>query len=899
MSEFPALRNLAWTEVDLVLRNRRLLSGVIEAPWKTIHTIMRGAVERVYPQTPPCPLSIEVVDGHARTLREGDAVACRLRAFGPGREAISSLVEALGDTQGGDSLDPKGNYSVERVEVPADVDAASVIEAGKEARRSAGLDFSELALRILFPFRFDSPRNRPITWIDEGRFIKELGKGLAWAWEIPTPSRETLGQWKILPYYWHREIPALRKSKTSGDEERSGCLGWLLFKGDTERLFELLVLARATGLGAPLYRAQQIAYPAGRPELPSFGYSAVWKALCRAGTLTGAAKEVLESRDSGGLELADSGGFDRDASDLAREILLSIQDGGYKPEPYRAFAIPKRNGGSRVIEKTSLKDQVLQKGLLDLLYPIIDRSLERSSLGFRKGRRREELIQIVQEAKKAGFRFVAESDVEDFFPSVNRSKLEASLRALLPAADAPAIDLVLASLAAPRSFGGRIEARPLGIPQGSPLAPLCANLFLDAFDEAFLGDEYRLIRFADDFIILARTEEAATLALRRAAEVLGAWDLGLKEEKTCVVPIDGSFEYLGIRFEGGEAKAGLPDLEARPFAKPLFVTTPFSYITVDLDCVEIRRNKEVQASVPIRRVSEVVLLGPASLSTALVAACARAAIPLTMALESGYHLATIKPDSRRHYGISARHREKFEALGDEGRMAVAKDIVAAKLASAKAFLVSRDIAASDRVFIERAIQSVLGGGSVDEIRGHEGRAARSLFTIYRERLIGPEEFRFARRDRDSRDPMNALFNYGYYLLFSRVNALVRTAGLDPYLGFLHEAEDRYESLVADIEELFRARVDRFLIAAVNNRLVQAEHFELTPRGLYLKMDHRKRFLAAYEAELDGSIASDGEPHGPGGRRAKERMTMRELIAVQVGVVRRWAENEGSLEFFKE
>jgi hypothetical protein len=78
------------------------------------------------------------------------------------------------------------------------------------------------------------------------------------------------------------------------------------------------------------------------------------------------------------------------------------------------------------------------------------------------------------------------------------------------------------------------------------------------------------------------------------------------------------------------------------------------------------------------------------------------------------------------------------------------------------------------------------------------------------------------------------------LLFSRINATVRTVGLNPYLGFLHSPQDNYESLVCDIEELFRARIDRFIIRLTNLKVVKRDDFVEAERGLYLKKRYRQK-----------------------------------------------------------
>ncbi|MDQ1273689.1 MAG: CRISP-associated protein Cas1 [Planctomycetota bacterium] len=123
------------------------------------------------------------------------------------------------------------------------------------------------------------------------------------------------------------------------------------------------------------------------------------------------------------------------------------------------------------------------------------------------------------------------------------------------------------------------------------------------------------------------------------------------------------------------------------------------------------------------------------------------------------------------------------------------------------------------------------------------------------------------------------------LLFSRINATVRTVGLNPYLGFLHSPQDNYESLVCDIEELFRARIDRFIIRLINLKVVKRDDFVEAERGLYLKKDTVKKFIDQFEAEMEK-------------KSPKDTLSLKEDIYVQTIVVKKWVLENGSLSFYR-
>jgi len=128
-------------------------------------------------------------------------------------------------------------------------------------------------------------------------------------------------------------------------------------------------------------------------------------------------------------------------------------------------------------------------------------------------------------------------------------------------------------------------------------------------------------------------------------------------------------------------------------------------------------------------------------------------------------------------------------------------------------------------------------------------------------------------------------NFGYYLLFSRINVTVRAVGLNPYLGFLHNPEDSYESLVCDIEEPFRARIDRLIIRVVNLKMITRDDFVNTEKGSYLKRDAVKKFIRRFEEEMER-------------KNAKNTLSLKESIYVQVMQIKKWVTEGSSLAFYE-
>ena len=124
-----------------------------------------------------------------------------------------------------------------------------------------------------------------------------------------------------------------------------------------------------------------------------------------------------------------------DEETFVNEIYDELKDGSYKPSPNEAFHIKKKDGTNRLIEHPRLKDLVVQKHLSRTIYKIFDRFYEKESIGFRKGHSRKNSIDMVKSAIRDGYQYVIESDIADFFPSVDHDILKNLLDHYLPEND--------------------------------------------------------------------------------------------------------------------------------------------------------------------------------------------------------------------------------------------------------------------------------------------------------------------------------------------------------------------------------------------------------------------------------------------------------------------------------
>lgn len=223
-----------------------------------------------------------------------------------------------------------------------------------------------------------------------------------------------------------------------------------------------------------------------------------------------------------------------------------LREGDYQPPALTGVVYREPDGDLRGLAIPPFWDRVVQRALVQRISPALETLFSTASHAYRPGHSRHTASAAIQRAWREGYRWVYEADIDDFFDSLDWSHLAQRLRALYR--DDPAVDLLLAWMAAPVDYQGLRIERTRGLPQGAPLSPVLANLMLDDLDSDLEHAGFRLVRYADDFVVLCKDQEraqAAGEAVRRSLAELG---LVLNEDKSRSVGFDQGFRYLGFLF---------------------------------------------------------------------------------------------------------------------------------------------------------------------------------------------------------------------------------------------------------------------------------------------------------------------------------------------------------------
>lgn len=256
---------------------------------------------------------------------------------------------------------------------------------------------------------------------------------------------------------------------------------------------------------------------------------------------------------------------------------------------------------------------------------------------------------------------------------------------------------------------------------------------------------------------------------------------------------------------------------------------------------------------PLMRLASVELHSPCQLTTPLLEACASEGIPVVLASPGQTPLVMTgqQAEAQRNRTLAAHHAS-WSALDDAQRARIAARLIDAKLAGC-AWLVRQRYQVGDHRLIaqfDRARTAMAQTERLSVVRGWEGWAARHYHHWLKQHMEALGVFQRRRTHGQNQDPINLLLNYSYALLRHRLSIMIRLAGLDPYLGILHEANGRHEALVSDFMEPWRSHVDRLVLRWINLKVVQATSFVDDDGLLRLLPKARSRIVQDFTRMLE-------------------------------------------------
>ena len=308
-------------------------------------------------------------------------------------------------------------------------------------------------------------------------------------------------------------------------------------------------------------------------------------------------------------------------------------------------------------------------------------------------------------------------------------------------------------------------------------------------------------------------------------------------------------------------------MPAKKHLNTLFVTLDGSYLLKDGSAVAVRHEKQIKLRVPLHNLDGIVTLGwDIGCSPQLMAACAENSVSLSFLNPYGKFMASVI--GKTSGNVLLRRAQYRGSDREEFSVKIARNLIAAKLANCRTVLrrairdhhkegsVSTSLKATVSLFTNR-ISALQRAQSLDSVRGIEGDAAATYFSVFSHLLSGHDTkiTITGRNKRPPLDPVNALLSFLYAILAHDCRSACESCGLDPQVGFLHRDRPGRASLALDLMEEFRPVIaERVALNLLNRQQLTSKHFTKTETGaVEMREDVRKLVLATYQERKQTEI----------------------------------------------
>lgn len=272
----------------------------------------------------------------------------------------------------------------------------------------------------------------------------------------------------------------------------------------------------------------------------------------RKDNLAAAFGRVKRNRGAAGVDHVTLKMFELHLDDNLDKLSRQLREGSYRPQAVRRVWITKYGSKEkRPLGIPTVRDRVVQCAVRNALEPIFERDFGEHSYGFRPGRGCKDALRRVDHLLKAGHNWVVDADLKSYFDTIDHEVLMELVESKV--SDSRVLSLLRAYLQQEVLDTAKRWTPECGSPQGAVLSPLLSNIYLDGLDHEMSEAGFEMVRYADDFVILCRSESEAQGALEHVRRWVDSRKLTLHPDKTRVLDATepGGFDFLGYHFERG------------------------------------------------------------------------------------------------------------------------------------------------------------------------------------------------------------------------------------------------------------------------------------------------------------------------------------------------------------
>ena len=332
----------------------------------------------------------------------------------------------------------------------------------------------------------------------------------------------------------------------------------------------------------------------------------------------------------------------------------------------------------------------------------------------------------------------------------------------------------------------------------------------------------------------------------------------------------------------------------RSYMANLYLTEQGSTLRKTGDRLIVQKDDEVLLDVQCSKIDSILIFGNVQFTTQSVHELFEHGIEMALLTRTGRLVGQITSPFTKNIELRIAQFGKYR--DDLFKENLARVIVTGKIVNCmnvmKSFAGNHPEINLDGELAElgSSVKSLESTVNIPSLRGVEGNAARAYFSGFGKMVSGGFLFE-GRKKRPATDPVNALLSFGYTLFFNEISSLLDGLGFDPYLGYFHNAEYGRASLASDLQEEFRAVVDRFTLYLINNRMLKENDFYRNTQtgGMYLVREAMKKYFIEYEKYLDHEFIHP---------EREEKTTVRKCFRIQAEKLAKHVKGEAEYSTFK-